>query len=163
LNDHENREHLAKLHQAAERALAEARLAITERGQTDRVPLDSALAELADEFEQRWGCKVVLHLDRVMVDGRTAHELTRTAQEALANAVRHGDPERVVMRLDTDQRRIRLSITDDGVGIDIASPTDEPRYGITSMRNRAARLGGTLHLTRAPKRGTLVAVEVPFR
>ena len=96
----DNGERLARVHAAAERALAETRLQI---GHYRDKPLDSAnrvialdcvIAEVGRDIEARFGCRVRLDLDRVDVTPRTAHELGRATCEALQNAARHGAPER---------------------------------------------------------------------
>ena len=158
--DPDNREHLMQLRVAAERALTEARLAITEYARADAVSLDSVLRELADDVEERYGCVVVVDLERVVADAATAHELARTAREALGNAARHGRPERIVMRLQHADGTIRLHVADDGVGLGAPSPTG---YGLTSIRERIARLGGSFAIAPAGAGGTVVAVEVPER
>ncbi len=56
--------------------------------------------------------------------------------------------------------QVCLEIADDGVGFDVASRADGG-LGLRGMRERVARLGGTLDIESAPNLGTRVRVEVP--
>jgi signal transduction histidine kinase len=85
--------------------------------------------------------------------------LYRIAQEALRNALRHGRPRRVTVRLLTAGGSVIVEVCDDGDGFDPAVPTPG-RLGLVSMRERAARIGGRLQLTSRPGRGTTVRASV---
>ncbi len=88
-------------------------------------------------------------------------ELMRIAHEALANALRHAGASVVRVALSGGDT-VRLEVADDGTGFDLASTERiSRRMGLTSMRERAAALGGTLVVDTAPGRGTTVTVEVP--
>ena len=104
----------------------------------------------------------------VVVDGdvnlepRNEHELYRIIQEAQTNAVRHGDPDRIDIRLAATDKGLEATVRDDGVGFDPDSRIDRGRrLGLTSMRERATALGGTLSIDSAPGAGTTVRLEVP--
>ena len=57
---------------------------------------------------------------------------------------------------------VTITVRDDGVGFDLAARAiRERRLGLTSMRERAESLGGTLTVETAPRAGTTVRVEVP--
>jgi signal transduction histidine kinase len=89
-------------------------------------------------------------------------EILRIAQEALQNAVKHSHAEHVAVRLDADNGRIRLEIADDGVGFDPVAPAARSRrLGLTSMEERAERIGATLEIRSAPGEGTTVRLEAP--
>jgi signal transduction histidine kinase len=159
--DPDNRLRLARVRQAAERALSETRLRIDQYGHGGSNTLDAVIRRVAADVESRYGCGIVLELERIAVPSRTAHELARVAGEALVNAVRHGDPEKIVVRLSAHGGRIRLTVTDDGVGIEGTASDGPAGYGLTAMRQRAARLGGGCRVEPGPRGGTRVSVEVP--
>ena len=88
--------------------------------------------------------------------------LYRIAQEAITNAARHAEAQRVTLDLVVeDVREIRLTVTDDGraAACDTA-PT--PGMGILGMRERVAALGGTLMMESQPAGGTVLKVAIPF-
>ena len=69
----------------------------------------------------------------------------RVAQESLSNAVRHGRPHHVTLRLATQDVRPCLQIADDGLG-----GAEGPGFGLAGMRKRVASLGGSFEITRTP-------------
>jgi PAS domain S-box-containing protein len=86
--------------------------------------------------------------------------LYRIAQEALHNTVRHAQATQVDLRLVCDAGALRLEICDDGVGFNPAG--DFPGHlGLRSMRERAARLGGTLSIQSTPGSGTCICIRIP--
>lgn len=92
---------------------------------------------------------------------RTQAEILRIAQEALANVARHADATVVGVRLTIRGGRIKLRIVDNGRGFAVASAGTDG-YGLTSMRERAALIGGRLRIASRPTIGTLVILTAPF-
>jgi signal transduction histidine kinase len=86
----------------------------------------------------------------------------RIVQEALHNILKHAAPTSVRVGIGPqvdDPTTLVLDVVDDGRGFDPAQPT--PGIGLTSMRERAERLGGGLTVASAPGAGCLVRVVVP--
>jgi signal transduction histidine kinase len=88
-------------------------------------------------------------------------EVLRIAQEALQNAVRHAAASRITVRLARgDRGHLVLEVEDDGIGFAPGAPeVRSRRLGLTSMEERAARLGGRLAISAAPGAGTTVRLE----
>jgi signal transduction histidine kinase len=88
-------------------------------------------------------------------------------QEAVFNALRHGDPEiiDVEVAFDSETAAVELSIHDDGRGFTIGDQRgpDEGHFGLQGMRERAERLGGRLSVESNPGRGTTVRCQVRCR
>jgi signal transduction histidine kinase len=94
-------------------------------------------------------------------DASRDREIFRIAQEALQNALRHAAAEHIAVRLAADDGALLLEVADDGVGFDPAEPSLRTRsLGLTSMEERAQRLGGRLDIRSAPGEGTTVRLEV---
>lgn len=90
--------------------------------------------------------------------------LYRIAQEALQNVVKHARATRAEVELRCDDSRVRLRVTDDGRGFDVASPPGrDSGYGLHSMSERAELIGGQLSVTSRPGIGTVVTASVPVR
>ncbi len=84
----------------------------------------------------------------------------RIAQEALNNIIKHARARRVDVRLSSNPGEVLLEVNDDGVGF--ASENLSPGHlGLHSMRERAARLAGTLQVESAPAQGTRIRVRIP--
>jgi two-component system, NarL family, sensor kinase len=85
----------------------------------------------------------------------------RIALEAINNAERHAEARNCAVRvdLDNDAGELRVEIVDDGRGIGEDRGTG---VGLSSMRERAAELGGSFTVAaRAPK-GTIVSAVLPY-
>jgi signal transduction histidine kinase len=84
----------------------------------------------------------------------------RIAQEAMANALRHGEPPiRITYRTDGDS--LTLSVEDEGQGFVRTMRPDPAGHGLLNMRLRAEAIGARLELLHRPDRGTRVGVEWP--
>ncbi len=95
-------------------------------------------------------------------DRTVEREVLLVASEALANALQHAGAASIEVTLDTGGDTVRLTVADDGAGFDLARTLRESRrLGLTSMRERAEALGGTVHVDTAPGAGTRVQLEVP--
>ncbi len=92
--------------------------------------------------------------------------LYRTAQEALANIVRHAEASHVDLCLETVNGSLRLSVQDNGKGFDAAGLLDGPEIpagiGLRSMRDQVRRLQGEFEIESGPG-GTRLSVSLPLR
>ena len=157
------RERLTKLRALAQEALEELRSLVFELRPPDleRDGLAGALrkhVELLRRLEQH-EIELVLAGD-LRVDVERDREVLRIAQEALGNALKHARATRFAVRLSAEAGRLLLEVEDDGIGFDPAAPgARSRRLGLTSMEERAQRLGGTLEIRSAPGSGTIVRLE----
>ena len=85
--------------------------------------------------------------------------LFRIGQEAIANAVQHGQPSKIIIRVEYARSSIALVIEDDGVGF-VPRP-DCGGFGISGMRRRAESVAGTLDIETFPGGGTRIRTQVP--
>src|SRR5207248_5279427 len=85
--------------------------------------------------------------------------LYRVAQEALTNVARHANAASVQVNLARENGHVRLTVSDDGRGFDMAGVADT-RYGLKGLRERAETVGGTLSVEREKDKGTRVALAV---
>jgi PAS domain S-box-containing protein len=90
----------------------------------------------------------------------TKEALYRIAQEALHNTVKHAHASRADLKLQGDAEGIALEVSDDGAGFD-PSEDFSGHLGLKSMRERVARLGGTLRIESAPGEGTHIRARIP--
>ena len=89
--------------------------------------------------------------------------LLRIGQEAVANAIKHGRPSVVNARLQFDENRVRLSVTDDGHGFHPQDGAPTGHFGLLDMQERARSMGSVLQVESDPERGTTVVVEIPMK
>ena len=123
--------------------------------------LRDALAELAYRIDQNVPCR--FHCPRTVLvqDETSALNLYRIAQEAVANAVQHGEPKELTISLTRDRRGITLTIRDSGKGM--SATTGHEGLGIHIMKYRANAIGGSLTVDSKPNDGTTITCHVPSR
>ncbi len=85
----------------------------------------------------------------------------RIVQEALGNATRHGQADRIRITIQRVDRMLRIEIVDDGVGFDTAI-ISRRGLGLASMRDRASVVGGSLRVHSRPGMGTVVRLDIPL-
>jgi signal transduction histidine kinase len=87
--------------------------------------------------------------------------LYRIAQEALNNALKHSRATEVLLRLSTGQEQVEMEVADNGIGFDLGKVTAKGGgMGLTNMRERAEKLGGSLTIHTAPDNGTAIDVRI---
>ena len=127
----------------------------------DDLGLPAALEHIGNELAQRSGLKVSVsprvheeHLPELQ-----AVSLFRVAQEALRNAERHAQASQIDILLDDSDHKLVLRITDDGCGFDVKNVelSKDRGIGLTNMRERVERNGGSFQLTSQPGRTSLTA------
>jgi signal transduction histidine kinase len=87
-----------------------------------------------------------------------ADQVIAVLSEALTNIARHARAGRADVVLQTDGREVRLTVSDDGVGI----PEDGRRSGLSNMAERARQFGGSLELNRPEGGGTELVWRAPL-
>jgi two-component sensor histidine kinase/streptogramin lyase len=159
------RKHLTQAQELVRSGLEDARKAIWElRSQSpENQDLAAQLVKMADRVTTGTEIKT-----EVCVNGtyrslpeRVEDELVRIAQEAVTNAVRHADPNRVEIQLRFTGKGVELSVEDNGRGFSGEPPsTPDGHFGMTGMKERAQQIGGTLTVSSKKDQGTRVSVEV---
>ena len=91
------------------------------------------------------------------VPREVADHVVAVLSESLTNVARHAGAGRTDVVLEMDGREIRLTVTDDGVGI----PPDGRRSGLRNMAERAEQLGGAMTFGAGPTGGTVLAWHAP--
>ena len=127
------------------------------------VPLGSAIAGLITDFERHAPeRRFLLTVDGLADRYADSVELTvyRCIQEAVTNALRHGDAETisVTLRALPHGGGLLVRVEDDGVGV---AADAAPGFGLIGIGERLSALGGTWRITPLPPRGTRVEMSVP--
>jgi signal transduction histidine kinase len=129
----------------------------------DRDGLCGTLTKHVELVRRLHGAHVDLDLDAgVTAGGDRDREVLRIAQEALHNALRHADARRVRVSVHTDDGALVLEVADDGIGFDPEDAELRSRHlGLTSMEERARRIGGELRIDPTPGGGATVWLRAP--
>jgi two-component system NarL family sensor kinase len=124
---------------------------------------ETAIADCVPVWQRRYGLDVTLDIEPVALSPEVTGPLFQIAQEAVTNAGRHAEADRVTVSLSQDSREIQLRVTDDGKGFGNVWAMDEDssgHIGLSSMRERAEMVNGRLTID-SGGRGTVVTVRVP--
>ena len=158
-------EQVARLGELAQEALAELRELIFELRPTslEEEGLAATLRKQVDMLRRVHGRAIELRIaGGASCAPESEAEVLRIAQEALSNALRHAEAERIELRMEARDGRLVVTVADDGSGFDPDAPGLRSRWlGLTSMEERARALGGSLAVVSRPGEGTTVTLEVP--
>ena len=133
----------------------------------DHIGLVAALTDYVDVFAVTHSLPTSLQVvgfgkERLVADLEV--HLYRVAQEAMNNARKHACAASIDVILQCHASRVVLTISDDGSGFDADEATTEAHddgLGLLGMRERAALIGGTLHIESALGMGTTVVLSAP--
>ena len=128
----------------------------------DSLGLLAALQELCESWEARSGVSCIFHHEGMELALGDAVDITvyRVAQEALSNVMRHARANGVRIRLSRARRGLTLSVQDDGCGM--APERSTSGLGLLGATERAAALGGTLHVSNGRDTGVRLEMRLPL-
>ncbi|MCB0210808.1 MAG: PAS domain S-box protein [Anaerolineae bacterium] len=125
----------------------------------------------------RWYCRIfasrvnfTVNIDAEELSPRLSppveDSLFRIVQEALTNVAKHAQPNLATVSINSYNGMVYLIVNDDGKGFETVSQTDPAKkqhWGLITMTERAAAVGGYCRIESQPNNGTRVIVEVPHR
>jgi signal transduction histidine kinase len=160
------RQRLAQARLITERTVDELRhtIAALSPAVVERLGLEAALRQLAARFRQQQSADVRLRIlhGAAGLSLEAQEVIYRVAREALQNVFKHSQASSVKILVGSTDKRVRLSIQDNGVGFSPETERGKPlSFGLAGMRERAELLGGTLVLRSAPGKGATVILELP--
>lgn len=134
-------------------------------GMLDDLGLGPSIEWYGQEFQARTGVDVetIVPEQELDLDPRFATALFRIFQETLTNVARHANATRVQAKLELQDEELKLDVTDNGQGIDLAQARVKRSLGLLGMRERAEMIHGKLEIQGEPGKGTTVSVRVPLQ
>jgi len=132
----------------------------------DDLGLIPALKMHMEDFMAASGVRVTLdasqEIEQMPINSRTA--LYRVVQEALTNVARHSKASRAVVRIESQDGMIQMTIKDNGQGFRVADTMDsrrKTRLGLIGMRERIEMIGGSFEVVSSCDGPTTVQVNIP--
>lgn len=126
---------------------------------------EEGFVPLAEPYLKRWADRTgvdakfeAIHPERRLAR-QVEQELWRILQEALTNVERHADATSVHVTWDCSSPSVRLTVADDGAGMDPSRPNPE-RYGLVGIRERADAIGARVRFESALGAGTTVSIQL---
>jgi len=134
----------------------------------DRLGLVPALEWLASDVAEYSG--IATKINVLGTERRLPEEvelvLFRISQEALRNVWRHSQATSAEIRVEFNEDKTRLTVSDNGKGFDPPSSVGDlardGKLGLAGMEERTRLLGGSMTLKSEPGKGTTVTTEVPI-
>jgi len=128
--------------------------------------LESALKKYFQEFRERAGigAEFMSDGDLPVLPLSIRTQIFRMVQESLSNVRKHADAGKVIVRVRSADRGLRVTVEDDGKGFDLRTAQEpaQRHMGLSIMKERAAQLNGTVRISTAPGRGTVVEIDIPL-
>lgn len=162
------RSHLDRARQQVRHGIAEARRYVWDLRSPalDNNDLPAALAQTARRLTNETAIQAQVEVNGTFrpLAPLVEDNLLRIGQEAMNNAVKHAEAQRIMVNLVFDARRVQLSVRDDGRGFDsgLASNGAADHFGLIGMQERAEQIGGTLSILSGQGAGTEIVVDVPI-
>ena len=163
------REAVRRAMEQVEGEIASLRSLITELrpAALDELGLAPAIESLAANHQRMTGAEVRVSValgsptdgGGRRLDPELESAIYRVVQEALTNVAKHAAARHVWIDVREDAEAISILVRDDGVGFDMDQRTDG--FGLVSMRERVALVGGALAIVSTPGEGTELRGRIP--
>ncbi len=128
------------------------------------VALQDLAASATKHLRLKCGCRFQAEGQEAVEDAEVAIHLYRIAQEAVANAAKHGKAGEVTLSLGNLEGRIELTVEDNGKGLPPDYKGSSSGMGLRVMQYRAGLIGGTLHVGARPGGGVVITCAIePLR
>jgi signal transduction histidine kinase len=130
---------------------------------------ERSLADALREYFERWrgqsGVATEFSIDPdLQLRPAIELQLIRIIQEALTNVRKHAKASKARIDVQRDGENLRVTIADDGSGFDVTMRArgEFPRFGLTTMRERAESIGGALTIDSTPGGGATITFSMPL-
>lgn len=144
---------MQEVEQTARKALAEVREAVTGY-RSDGI---AAEVQRARRTLQTANVQLTVSMEPLQLEPAQVNLMCLALREGVTNIVRHAKATSAVLRVETDGAKLRMSLSDDGVGCGSCEGN-----GLRGMRERAVQAGGTVRVKPGVDRGTALTITLPM-
>lgn len=131
----------------------------------EQYPFTQALQRESERLAKLHDIVIILDAEEVEFNKNTEKQLFRIFQETLHNAIKHGKADKIHVKLSVEKRKIRLQVSDNGMGFNTKQPTQPQAgrgFGLVSLHERVSLIEGRLRMQSLPGKGTLIRVSIPY-
>ncbi len=127
--------------------------------------IGEAMKQHVIDFQEQSGTKCTFYQDpeEIILDENRSIALYRIFQGAINNIKWHSQATKVDVRLEEIGPNLKLTIKDNGKGIEEEQIKSSDSFGLIGMRERARYLRGELKIKGIPDKGTTVMLEIPIK
>ncbi|MFA5972416.1 MAG: response regulator [Lentimicrobiaceae bacterium] len=130
----------------------------------DDLGIEAAIEWYTNEFSERTGIEISLDMDPgISLSPGDSLIIFRIIQESLTNIARHSKANLACILLYQKQGFISLIISDNGIGVTEEQKKAKNAFGLISMKERAASLGGTFFINSENGKGTEIVLSIPVK
>ncbi len=144
--------HVRSIHDAVTHMQRHVRTLLERLRPLQTIGLEAAIDRLVAFWQSRRPevhFDVNISIEADQIDDDVKETMYRVVQEAVSNAIRHGEPRHVeIIIADGASRGIRIEVIDDGIGMpkDDVTSRDHRRFGLIGMRERVMAMAGSLSI-----------------
>src|SRR5438309_9150381 len=131
------------------------------RSPIGREGLGEALQSFADEASRDTTVAIAVDVVEVTLPPPIQLLIYQIGREAVMNAMKHAEPQNILLSLKETEGGVELQIRDDGKGFDTSQPQPEGHFGSVMMKERALVAGGTFQRDSEIGKGTVVTAGFP--
>ncbi|NEP31870.1 MULTISPECIES: sensor histidine kinase [Moorena] len=142
----------------ASQSLQEVRRAVTTMRE-ETFDLNKALPQLLESFTSNPSITVKSKIDLPQLPLQTNHQLYCVVKEGLENIRKHSQAQVIHLKGYASADAVILELKDDGIGFDIAKPTQG--FGLRGMQERVQLIGGSIQLDSTPGQGSCIQIRIP--
>ncbi len=134
-----------------------------------RMGLESAIDELAERSSELFGIEITFEDDHTPkpLSEEMRYFLFRAIRELVMNIKKYANATSAMITLQREQDRIKIQVSDDGIGFDPASLEVNSKqrggYGLYHIKEQLKRFGGTFEIESKPNLGTIVTIQAPLQ
>jgi len=126
-----------------------------------KLGLEAALGDLCESFmSERTVIEFQAYGIQRDMDLGVQVNIYRIVQEALSNAIRHSQAEKIILQCSQNEDTFFITVEDNGKGFDLAAIEKAPGIGFSSIKNRVEYMKGKLDITAAINEGTTINIEL---
>jgi ligand-binding sensor domain-containing protein/two-component sensor histidine kinase len=158
---------LAQARAQAANTLEEARQAVWDLRNPEAA---NSASDMLFDLARKLGSENAIQIETEMVgrgslDSEIDRAILLVGREALRNAVAHGRPRRIGLRIRFEPSEVYLEVTDNGAGfaIETEESGQNRHFGIVGMRERVEKLHGVISIASSPGKGTKVVARIPLQ
>jgi signal transduction histidine kinase len=131
----------------------------------DHIGLNPTIKWYAEEFQSKTGikCKTLFDPKGLELSKNLSITLYRILEEVLENVRNHSDSNAVKISVKLKDKKLVMSITDDGIGIPEEKISDPKSVGLIGIRERVLPFGGNVIIRGFQSKGTKVIVNIPMK
>jgi two-component system sensor histidine kinase DegS len=131
----------------------------------DDLGLAPTIRKYAEAFKEQAGLEVIVTVTGTerRLESYVEVMIFRAIQELIGNASRHSQATIVKVHIDLAEDMIRVSVDDNGKGLDVENIQQGNSLGLKLIRERTELLGGVFEIDSAVGKGTRVTFSVPAR